>query len=300
LTGALDPTLPVLVANRGVQVAIGPFLVRVRSELDGVTDYLRTFYNGFPFAESEDAHFDLAVVGGRGPRRWFRSQAIAVINGQRPFFPLPASVAGAVFEWGLNWAVGRYAQRWVVLHAAVVERGGRAMILPAAPGSGKSTFAAALGYAGWRFLSDEFALVDPATGEVWPISLKDQSIEVIARWRPGVVFGPEGMDVNGARFRHARPTDESIRRAAEPARPAWVVVPRWLAGRPTSIEPLAKARALVRMADQSFNYNYLGSHGFRVLDDLVRAADCYTLEYSDLDDAVARIEAMTEGPRAQG
>jgi predicted ATPase len=46
-----------------------------------------------------------------------------------------------------------------MLHAAVVEKNGKALILPALPGSGKSTLSAALAMNGWRFLSDEFTMI---------------------------------------------------------------------------------------------------------------------------------------------
>ena len=144
-----------------MQVGIGPFLVRVRSDLAGVRSHLERLYPEFPMRDSADSHFDLAIVGGHGVRRWIRPQATVVVNGARPYHPLPATLAGPLLEWGLNWCIGRTAHRWVVVHAAVVEQGGRAMILPAPPGSGKSTLCAALSYAGWRLFSDEFALIDP-------------------------------------------------------------------------------------------------------------------------------------------
>jgi hypothetical protein len=43
----------------------------------------------------------------------------------------------------------------------VLERGGRALLLPAPSGSGKSTLCAGLAFNGWRLLSDELALLDP-------------------------------------------------------------------------------------------------------------------------------------------
>ena len=49
----------------------------------------------------------------------------------------------------------------------------------------------------------------------------------------------------------------------------------------------------MQVTDQSFNYNYLGSKGYLGLADLVRRADCYRLEYSDLDDVLAHLTHMT-------
>lgn len=73
-----------------------------------------------------------------------------------------------MFEWGLNWVVAQNAHQFLVIHAAVVERHGRALIFPGAPGSGKSTLCAALLSRGWRLLSDEMALISRQNGEVTP------------------------------------------------------------------------------------------------------------------------------------
>ena len=62
---------------------------------------------------------------------------------------------------------------------------------------------------------------------------------------------------------------------------------------PTTLKPLQKAQALLQLADQSFNYNYLGSAGYRCLAELIRQAECYSLEYSDLDDVLAVLARMT-------
>jgi HprK-related kinase A len=283
-------------ATSGVRVSIGPFLVRVRSDLTGVREYLRRLYGDFQIAVGEGGHFDIAVVASRGVRRWVRPQANLIVNGERPFLPLPGKLAGAGFEWSLNWCVGNQAPRWVAVHAAVVERGGRALILSAESGAGKSTLCAALALSGWRLFSDEFALIDPDTGRLTPlprpVSLKNASIEIIRGRSADVVFGPQGVDIEGARFVHMKPPIESVRRALEEACPAWVVLPRWAAGRPTTLEPLPKAQALLRMTDQSFNYNHLGTKGFACVADLVRQCECYTLEYSDLDDVLIRLESL--------
>jgi HprK-related kinase A len=192
--------------------------------------------------------------------------------------------------------VGNQAHRWVAVHAAVLERDGRTLILSALSGSGKSTLCAALVLRGWRLFSDEFALIDPDSGRLTPlprpISLKNASIDIIKERGRDVVFSPEGVDLEGARFAYMKPPLESVRRTQNEASPAWVVLPRWAAGKPTSIERLPKAHALLRLTDQSFNYNYLGAKGYQCVADLVGRCDCYTLEYSDLDDVLTRLESV--------
>ncbi len=52
------------------------------------------------------------------------------------------------------------------LHAAVLARGGPAVLLVAPSGTGKSTTAWALSHRGFRYLSDELAPIDPGRGDV--------------------------------------------------------------------------------------------------------------------------------------
>ena len=285
-------------ATAGVQVGVGPFLVHVQSELPRVRQYLETLYADFPIRDAESGHFDIRVLASRGIRRWIRPQANLIVNGERPFLPLPGDLAGALFEWTINYCVGREAHRFVAMHAAVVERNGRALIVSGESGAGKSTLCAALVLDGWRLLSDEFALIDPDTGMLSPlprpVSLKNASIDIIKRRGRGEVFGPEGVDIEHARFVHMKPPSESVRRALDAARPSAAIFPRWRAGAATSMERVRKAHTLLRLADQSFNYNYLGVRGFNAIADLARRVEGYELEYSDLDDVLPRLAGLCD------
>jgi len=263
-----------------------------------VRQYLETLYADFPVGADTAAHFDIRVAGSRGMRRWIRPQANLIVNGERPFLPLPAELGGALLEWTLNFCVSRDAHRFVAMHAAVVERDGQALIISGESGAGKSTLCAALVLAGWRLLSDEFALVDPNTGMLSPlprpVSLKNASIDIIRRRGPQMVFGPEGIDIENARFVHMKPPLSSVQRASEPATPAVVIFPKWSAGSPTSVARTSRAQVLLRLADQSFNYNYLGVRGFETIADLARRVEGYELEYSDLDDALPRLAGLCD------
>jgi hypothetical protein len=81
------------------------------------------------------------------------------------------------------------AREVVLVHAgAVVAPGGTGVILPAPSGSGKTTLVAGLVRAGFGYLSDEAAVLDPATGTLLPypvhLSLKGASRERFPEGRP--------------------------------------------------------------------------------------------------------------------
>lgn len=67
----------------------------------------------------------------------------------------------------LQSTLARLSSDWTFIHAGVVAVAGRAIVLPAVSGGGKTTMVAALLAEGAKYLSDEFAVVDPM-GRVHP------------------------------------------------------------------------------------------------------------------------------------
>jgi HprK-related kinase A len=247
-------------------------------------------YEHHTIDESDFADFHVQVARPLGPRRWFHPQAFFYFDGTNPFNPLPAAQAFPLLEWGLNWCFAGYCNRFLTLHAAVVEKNGLAMILPAPPGSGKSTLCAALINSGWRLLSDELAIIEP--DEVMlvpnprPVSLKNESISVIGTFVPDGVFSPIVQETVKGRVAHMRPPAESVKRSAEVARPRWVVFPRYVAGQQARLESLPKAEALLRLAENAFNYTAHGPRGFEILAQVIDTSACYKFSYGNLDEAM--------------
>jgi HprK-related kinase A len=256
----------------GLALQVGPFSIRLTSGFRAVDAHLASHYRDFPVLDQSATHFSMAVRPPSLLRRYVRPQALFTVNGRTPFTNAPARLAHGVFEWGFNWAVGRTAHQWVVVHAAVVERDGHALLLPAAPGSGKSTLCAALAHAGWRLLSDELTIVDSRTGDIVPIprpiALKGPSIDVIRRRVPDARFGASLVGVTERVARHLAPPSTAVALQHVRARPAWIVVPKWQAGVPFRLEPVERARMTAHLADSSFNYNLVGPAGFQRLLDL--------------------------------
>jgi HprK-related kinase A len=181
-----------------------------------------------------------------------------------------------------------------MLHSAVIEREGQALILPALPGSGKSTLCAALTHRGWRLLSDEFGLIPPSSLSVYPlpraIPLKNQSIEVIRRFAPEAVLGPVFPNTRKGAVSHMQPPGDSLERQQDPAKPRWIVFPRYIPDKTPELKPVRKSRAFTRLAHNSFNYRLLGATGFLTLGKLMRQCDCYAIEYGDLEGAIGALE----------
>ena len=265
----------------------------MQSSLSAVADGIRLLYADHHVGGPSDfADFHVRVDPPFSLRRWLRPQVVFQFDGAPPFNPLPGDQGFPLLEWGLNWCVSGHLHQLLILHAAVVERRGLAVLLPAPPGSGKSTLCAGLVSRGWRLLSDELALISPETGEVLPlvrpISLKNASIGVIARFAPAMRIGPAVHDTLKGSVAHVKPPLESVQRQSEPAKPRWVVVPRYAAREPARLQPLAKGRMFMQLADSAFNYEVHGRRGFDLIGDLVTFCDCYEFTYSELEEA-ARI-----------
>lgn len=284
-------------AGSGITIRFGYFVARVQCNLPELAAPLRTLYFDFPVVTGESP-IDYRVLIRSRPR-WRHGlvrHAEFLLDGSPAFRPFERAFALAFFEWGLNRCIYAYAHQFLIFHAAVVERNGQALVMPARPGSGKSTLCAALVNRGWRLLSDELALVRPQDGALAPlarpISLKDRSISVIQDFAPESVFGPLIQNTHKGTVAHMRPPTESVERVDEPSRAAWILFPRYGPEEATRLAPVAKARAFFRIAENAFNYDILGASGFHLTRDLVDSCGTYDFSYSSLDEAVERLGAL--------
>lgn len=284
-------------AADGLRLQFGPFNLLLRSDLAAFASLAHSLYRFYPLAPAgEIADFHLRIAAARGLRRWLRPQAVFSLDGQSPFAPYSADQALPALEWGINWCIATRAHHLLMLHSAVVERSGQAMIFPAWPGHGKSTLCAALVHSGWRLLSDEFGLVRPEDGKLLPIPrlipLKNESIDVIRQFRPEAFIGPSFLKTRKGTVAHVRPPEDSIRRSDEPAEARWLVFPRWEAGASLALEAMPKSEAFLMVATNAFNYEVLDATAFDLVTSMARNCDCYSLRYSDLGEAVAALDSL--------
>jgi HprK-related kinase A len=275
---------------------IGRFALKLSSVLPEFEMALRQLYAHYPVSVTGGAYnYDIDISPPSFIRRWIRRNSLFQLSGDAPFLPMEVGHAHALFEWGLNWTIGSYAHNFLILHSAVVELNGCGLLLAAVSGSGKSTLAAELSLQGWRLLSDELALIDGDLRLIpcaRPVSLKNQSIEVIQARHPSAVFGPHAWDTHKGTIAHLPAPKLSVERNLEVAVPRLIIFPKWTANAPLRVEPVGSGQAALRLIDQSFNYPLLGRQGFERLADLVECAEAWDVEYSSLDEARNALEQL--------
>lgn len=283
--------------EQGLCIRTGPFVTRVHTSLPSAVEGIGLLYADYPVADTSDfADFHIRLSLPQGVRRWIRPQVLFLFDGTPTFKPLPADQAFPMFEWGLNWCVSSHAHSYLIIHAAVLEKHGHAVIMPAPPGSGKSTLCAALARNGWRLLSDELALIRITDGNIIPlprpVSLKNASIDIMRDYASDAVFSRKVSDTMKGTVAHMQAPADSVARADEPARPGWIIRPRYEAGASTRLSTISKASMFMHAADNAFNYSLLGEQGFTSLAALIDASSCHEFVYSKLDEAIDTFNSL--------
>jgi len=273
---------------------IPPFHVQVRSPFRTVHAHLGFFYpEQARSAADAFVDFEVALLPGRGLRRWWAPQSRFALDGDEPFYPLSARQAAPMFEWGLNWCVAQRPLGYLVMHAAVLADDDRAIMLPGFPGAGKSTLCAALALcAGWRLLSDELAILDPADAclvpHPRPISVKNESIDIVASF-PGARLGPVYHDTRKGSVCHVAPAPAAVAQASRRAKVSWVVFPRFDAAAEPYCEEISRIEAFTLISEQSFNNERMGQLGFQALCAMLDGARCWEIRYRSTAEALALV-----------
>lgn len=193
-----------------------------------------------------------------------------------------------LLSWTLNAHVAAAAREYYLLHAACLAVPGTssALLLSAPSGAGKSTLSGALVQRGFGYLSDEFAPIDPVSGQVHaypkPINVKAGSVAFF----PGVAANDSTPEST-----HWHVTPESLggTTVTAPRDVRFIIFPRWRKGSDLVVSPMSRGEAVLALAEQSLSGAFYGPRAVDVLARLVGQVELVRLEYGSTADAVAAI-----------
>jgi HprK-related kinase A len=282
--------------REGVHLDTGAFTTHLRIDLPHLANEFAEMYGQYPVDDTpgiDDSRLRIA-----SPFLNLVPKAGAWMEGHRFFEPVPAKRAFTVLESALNWSVATSVLAPMLVHAAVVERGGRAAIMPAPPGSGKSTLCAALSWRGWRLLSDEMAVFSFDDGTIVPnprpVSLKNKAIKAIAAYEPRAQFSPIYTGTPKGDVAYMRPPADAIARFKESVVPGLIIAPQYHEGVQASVKRMDRMEGLRWLIDNALNYSSMLRMGFDIFTGIAERCGFYILTYSDLDEAVAVMNRLLE------
>jgi HprK-related kinase A len=279
--------------RHALALQIGPVAFRIGSDWRAPLDALGRLYAGYPAPPDGLADFTVRLEAER-PWRLYLRPSVAIRGDYILPDAAPLALAHGLLaaEMGMNLQMALGQKRYLLLHAATVEKDGRALVLTGESGAGKSTLAALLGERGWRLMGDEFALLDMDDGKLLPfpraVSLKNGSIAVMEAEVDAARFGPRLDGTPKGAIRHMRPNDEALGRMGEGAKPALILFPRF--GGAAAVRGVGQAEVFMRLTQASTNYVALGRRGFDALTGLVGGTPALAIDYPDTGTAIGLID----------
>ncbi len=200
----------------------------------------------------------------------------------------------------LQTAVQRHSYLFQI-HAGVVSNGQKCLLLPAAPGSGKTTLTAGLTAAGFQYFSDEVALLQEPDLEVRPVpislSVKSGALEVLAPLFPKLRRSANHTREDFETVTYLNPPMTSLSYDWNRTFPAgWIVFPQYSPRATTELRPIGKAEALRRLMQEVLVVgSALDKRIVRSLVHWIQRIDCYELPNSSLSQAVQLIGSLLKG-----
>ena len=185
-----------------------------------------------------------------------------------------------------------------ILHASAVATGGRCVVFPGTKGSGKSTLAAALVAAGAEFVTDDYAPLEHASWQVWPVpyapGIKQGSWRPLLRRYPALAAQPV-HELAGLRIRYLALDPARVAPLNRGLPVAALVFPRYKPGAALRQRRITAAEALAGLC----HANSLLAREPEVLADTLRwleATPAYRLSYGHLDQAIEWVLPLLNTP----
>jgi HprK-related kinase A len=276
-------------------VRIGPIGFRIGSDWRAPVRELAQLYRAYPTPDIATATVRLTARSLF--RRYIRPAVHIGGDHELPeALPLPLNQGLLAAEMGMNLQVALGWRQHLLLHASAVERGGQAVLMVGESGSGKSTLAALLGESGWRFMGDEFTLLDPGSGDAlaFPrlMSLKNAAIAELEARVPAHRFGPRLDSTPKGSIRHMVPPIDAIAAMDVPARPALLLFPTF--GEAPGLRAIPPSEAFVRLTESSTNYMLLGDRAFHCLTNLVLRVPAVAIGYASSAEGLEAVEMLAK------
>jgi len=275
---------------------IGEIDVCVRSEVPDVLPELALLYGDWEQNHLVDG---LTVSVQRRRSRYTGGRRFIIDGGGDQLFSVKRmeEILPHV-EWAVNWEVVKRVERFLQVHAAVMQRGSAACVMPGSPGSGKTTLAAGLLSRGWRLLSDEFALVSPQSGRVHPypkaLCIKQGSMQVVRSLGLPLMASRCYKKGRKGRVAYVSPAVMQCDCVGEACPIGCVLFPTYRVGARPKTEPMSRGEAVFELNRLAFNGQRFGAQAMAILDRTLTGVRCYRLVSGEIRSTCDLVEQVSD------
>lgn len=192
-------------------------------------------------------------------------------------------------EWIIIDTALEKMEGYYQIHGGAVVKNDRGLILPAAPGSGKTTLSVALTMNGFKCLSDDVVLIDADSLKLNPFSrnifITEEKKAVFDRYGIGLPLRKsEWMEYGGWDFIFH---PEAIQTTVD-----FIIFPKYNPAQKTELRRISKGKAIFEIIKESFNIHKFRDRGVDIVHRLVKNAECFQLTVNDMNEAVEIISDL--------
>lgn len=224
------------------------------------------------------------------------------VNGRIRYRQVPISEIAPYLEWIINSLVVRasWAQdRYCLLHAAVVVKGRKGILISGRSGSGKSSLSLALMYRhGYQYLTDEIACWDTQTKKIvaYPkaIMLKERGFLRFQQTYPKLQTQMWDLKRFSQKVCFFNPTNTSPSRVRKTAKIHMVIFPRYRERESIRVSSFPKAQAILRLQKERFDSIGFEQRDFDTLSGLLSGASVSKILYHNVFEAADRIDELVQ------
>jgi len=196
-------------------------------------------------------------------------------------------------EWMITCNTLLHLQEFFQLHAGAVVKGGKAILLPAGHGSGKTTLTLSLTKNRYRCLSDDIVLIDPESLMVIPFPrsflIKDGAIKKLAK--SNLIDKKKGYYCRSEDILYFNP-DTNNKLSVRKVKPYAIVELKHNCRFKNELRPVSKSQMCIKLLRQSFNVHNYKRKAVTILTGLVRESKCYSLKTNNVNDAVRLVSQI--------
>lgn len=183
-----------------------------------------------------------------------------------------------------------HEQDKLLLHAAVLSKGNKALLLPGQPAAGKSTLTAALAHTGWTYMSDELAIINPISCKVapypMPIGIKSKSVDPLAKLIPDLITKPVHQRADNRKVRYLLPQKTKTSGSLDVRA---IIFPKYSPNAKTQLTKIDPLNTLKQLSTTGSSERSLTENDIKSLITLAQKP-AYNLDINNLNTAIKLIQ----------